>query len=138
MFKTISNLRRKLDKYGDLHFISFLGAILSRLVYMNDNKFLTCYNQIMGPVIHPDILEGINSVNSNNLFELLDDEKIFKLSNPENIFNEYTYIYKDKQFIDFIKLNMPQNVNIINGDLSGDIKHVVFGQPTSETTVKYI
>lgn len=56
MFNTISNLSRKSDKYGDVHFISFLGATLARLAYMNDNKFLTSYSQIMGPVIQPKIL----------------------------------------------------------------------------------
>ena len=73
MFNTISNLSRKSDMYGNLHFISFLGATLSRLAYMDDNKFLTSYSRIMGPVIHPEILKGINDVNYNNLSELLDD-----------------------------------------------------------------
>ena len=41
MFNTFKNLSRKSEKYGDVHFISFLGAILSRLAYLNDNKFLT-------------------------------------------------------------------------------------------------
>ena len=40
MFNTISNLSRTADKYGDIHFISFLGATLSRLAYQDDNKFL--------------------------------------------------------------------------------------------------
>ena len=44
MFNTFKNLSRKSEKYGDVHFISFLGATLSRLAYLNDNKFLTSYN----------------------------------------------------------------------------------------------
>lgn len=79
MFNTFSNFSRKSDKYGDVHFISFLGATLARLAYFDDNKFLNQYTSIMGPVIHPQILTAINSVNSNNLGELLDDEKIFGL-----------------------------------------------------------
>ena len=68
MFSTISNLSRKPDKYGDIHFISFLGSTLARLAYMDDNKFLTNYNKIVGPVIQPQILEGINNVESNIYF----------------------------------------------------------------------
>ena len=79
MFNTLNNFSRKSDKYGDIHFISFLGATLSRLAYFDDNKFLKQYTSIMGPVIHPKILEGINSVDANNLRELLDDEKMFGL-----------------------------------------------------------
>ena len=75
MFNTISNLRRKTDMYGDVHFISFLGATLSRLAYMDDNKFLNSYNQIIGRVIQPKILQGINNVDSNNLGDLIDDQK---------------------------------------------------------------
>ena len=56
MFNTINNMSRKPDKYGDLHFISFLGSVLSRLDYLDDNKFLNSYNSIMGPIIHPQIL----------------------------------------------------------------------------------
>jgi hypothetical protein len=51
MLNTISNFSRQSERYGDICFISFLGAILSRLAYLNDNKFLTSYNSIMGPVI---------------------------------------------------------------------------------------
>jgi hypothetical protein len=58
MFNTISNLNRKADKYGDVHFISFLGATLSRLAYFDDNKFLTNYNSIMGPVIPQNTLHS--------------------------------------------------------------------------------
>ena len=39
-----SNLTRSSEKYGDVHFISFLGAILARLAYLNDNKFLKNYH----------------------------------------------------------------------------------------------
>jgi hypothetical protein len=139
MFNTISNVGRKADKYGDIHFISFLGAILSRLAYMDDNKFLNSYNKIMGPVIQPKILEGINSVNPNNLEDLLNDQKIFGLNKDSNdIFSNYEYQYKGQNFIDFINLNMPQNVNIINGDLTGQLNFPVEGTPPPPDTVKYI
>ena len=139
MFNTISNFSRKTDMYGDVHFISFLGSILSRLAYMDDNKFLANYSQIIGPVIQPKILQGINSVNANNLGELLDDQKIFGLDKGQNdIFSNYEYQYKGKNFIDFIKLNMPQNINIINGDIAGNKSLPVPGQPTPLDAVKYI
>ena len=139
MFNTISNLSRKTDKYGDIHFISFLGSTLARLAYMDDNKFLTSYSQIIGPVIQPKILQGINNVDSNNLGALLDDQKIFGLDKSSNdIFSNYEYQYKGKNFIDFIKLNMPQNINIINGDIAGNIMYPIPGQQTPLDTVKYI
>ena len=139
MFNTISNLNRKTDMNGDVHFISFLGSTLSRLAYMDDNKFLTSYSQIIGPVIQPKILQGINNVDSNNLGDLLDDQKIFGLNkSPNDIFSNYEYQYKGKNFIDFIKLNMPQNINIINGDIAGNKSFPVPGQQTPLDAVKYI
>jgi hypothetical protein len=47
MFNTIKNLSRKSEKYGDVHFISFLGSVLARLAYLNDNKFFRIYNSII-------------------------------------------------------------------------------------------
>jgi len=139
MFKTLNNLTRKADRYGDVHFISFLGSVLSRLAYLNDNQFLTKYCQIMGPVIQPKILEAINKVDSNNLPALLDDQTIFGLNkDPNDIFANYEYQYNGKNFIDFIGVNMPQNVNIINGDLNGEKVFPVLGQETPPDAVKYI
>ena len=139
MFNTFNNLSRKSDRYGDVHFISFLGATLSRLAYLNDNTFLTNYSQIMGPVIQPKILTGINSVDTNNLTALLDDQTIFGLNKgSEDIFANYETRYNGKNFIDFIGLNMPQNINIINRELKGENKTPVPGAPTPPNTVKYI
>jgi hypothetical protein len=139
MFNTFKNLNRKSEKYGDVHFISFLGAILSRLAYLNDNKFLASYNAIMGPVIHSRILQSINSVNPANLDLLLDDQTLFGLNKDQNdIFRDFSYQYKGRNYIDFIKLNMPQNVNIINGDIAGNVSYPVPGQQTPPETVKYI
>ena len=139
MFNTLSNISRKTDMYGDIHFISFLGSTLSRLAYMDDNKFLANYSQIIGPVIQPKILQCLNNVDSNNLGELLDDQKIFGLDkSPNDIFSNYEYQYKGKNFIDFIKLNMPQNINIINGDIAGINSYPIPGQQTPLDSVKYI
>jgi hypothetical protein len=139
MFNTLSNLNRKADMYGDVHFISFLGSVLSRLAYMDDNKFLTNYSQIIGPVVQQKILEGINNVDSNNLGLLLDDEKIFGLDkSSSDIFSEYEYQYKGKNYIDFIKLKMPQNINVINGDIAGVTNFPIKGQETPLDAVKYI
>ena len=139
MLNTISNFSRQSERYGDIHFISFLGAILSRLAYLNDNKFLTSYNSIMGPVIHPQILQAINNVNQSNLYSLLDDQTLFGLNKGQNdIFQNYEYQYKGKNYIDFIKLNMPQNVNIINGDIAGNVSYPVKGQTAPLDAVKYI
>ena len=138
MLNTISNFSRNSERYGDINFISFLGAILSRLAYLNDNKFLTSYNSIMGPVIHPQILQAINNVNQTNLDLLLDDQTLFGLKESNDIFQNFKYQYKGKNYIDFIKLNMPQNVNIINGDIAGNVSYPVQGQQTPPNTVKYI
>jgi hypothetical protein len=139
MLNTISNFSRQSEKYGDIHFISFLGAILSRLAYLNDNKFLTSYNSIMGPVIHPKILQAINNVNQSNMSSLLDDQTLFGLDKGQNdIFKNFEYQYKGKNYINFIKLKMPQNVNIINGDIAGSISYPVQGQTTPLDAVKYI
>jgi hypothetical protein len=139
MYNTIKNITRKADKYGDVHFISFLGAVLSRLAYFNDNNFLKKYNDIMGPIIQPKILSSINNVPSYNLSLLLDDQTLFDLNKtPDDIFANFEYQYKGKNYIDFLALKMPQNINIINGDLPGNITIPLPGQPSQPEDVKYI
>jgi hypothetical protein len=227
MFNTISNLSRKSDKYGDVHFISFLGANLARLAYDDDKKFLKSYLRIMGPVVYDQLLAGIDSVDHNNLRELLDDEKIFGLHKKNNPiqagglnvnlwgprkvdsvasknpvpmvnttdktglnkppqmvpsgvltqmsppqktaqhplvpptvsipeatiipnakkiplmtpvinFDGYTYDYNGKKYIDFIALGMPQNINILNGEIKGKAEYPIPGKPASPGSVKYI
>lgn len=135
----LNNFNRKSNKYGDLHFVSFLSAVLSRFAYLDDNKFLTNYNAIIGPVIQPKLLQDINSVNQNNLSVLLDDQTLFGLNKSANdIFSNYEYQYNGKNFLDFIALNMPENVNILNGDIKGITSFPVSGQPTDASQVKYI
>ena len=63
----MSNMSRKADKYGNIHFISLYGTILSRLAYTNDNKFLELYNKIFGPIIVLEILKNINKIAPENL-----------------------------------------------------------------------
>jgi hypothetical protein len=139
MFNTFKNLSRKADKYGDVHLISLLGATLSRLAYMNDNKFLTSYSSIMGPVFQPRILQGINGVDPNNLSSILDDQTIYGLDKSQtDIFKDFEYEYNGKNYIDFLKLNMPQNINIINEDMIGNKNYPVPGQPAALDDIKYI
>ena len=69
----------------------------------------------------------------------MDDQKIFGLDKgSDDIFANHEYQYKGKNFIDFIGLNMPQNINIINGDLKGEKKFPVPGEETQPEQVKYI
>jgi len=136
---TVQNVTRKSDKEGNVHMISFLSAILSRLAYFNDNKFLVQYSAIIGPVIQPVILKGINSVSQDKLSELLDDEKIYGLNgSSQDIFKDYHNIFQGNTHIDFIALNMPQNVNIINNEVKGTPNYLVPGEPTKPDDVKYI
>jgi hypothetical protein len=138
MSKTLSNLLRKAEKYGDVHFISFLGAILSRLSYMNDYDFYMRYQKIMGPVIAPNLLTAIDKVPATNLNALLDDQTLFALT-PNSPLYASTYDYKGKKYLDVLKMNIPQNVNIINGDLDGMVQGGLNqGQPPLAETVKYI
>jgi hypothetical protein len=139
MFKTFSNLTRKADKYGDVHFLSFYGAVLSRLAYLDDNNFYKNYVSIMGPVIHEKILISINSVSSDNLRGLLDDQTLYGLTGgSDDIFSQYEYTYQGKNFIDFVKLKMPQNVNIINREVTAEQQFVVQGTTPPDSTVRYI
>jgi hypothetical protein len=139
MSSFISNLNRKSEKYGDVHFISFFGAILARLAYLNDNNFLKNYASIIGPVIQPKILQAINGVNPNNLRLLLDDQTLFGLNKwPNDTFRNFEYSYKGRNYLDVIKLNIPQNVNIINGETRGNLVYPLPGQQTQPNDVKYI
>jgi hypothetical protein len=139
MFKTFSNLSRKADRYGDLHFLSFYGATLSRLAYLDDNKFYQNYVTIMGPVIHKKILTAINGVSSDNLQALLDDQTLYGLTGgADDIFSKYEYKYQDKTFLDFVRLKMPQNINIINGESTEEKQFVVQSASPPDSTVRYI
>lgn len=127
---------REKDDYGDLHFISLLGATLSRLAYFNDNLFLQNYMAIMGPVILPEFLTAIDKVPSTDLDALLNDQALFFTSPPVAVIPSYQY--KGKNFIDFLKMNIPQNINIINKETSGTPRYIIHGQQPNTEDVKYI
>ncbi len=92
----------------------------------------------MGPVIAPNILKAIDQVPATNLNALLDDQTLFAL-NTNGPMAGYSYDYKGKKYLDVLKLNIPQNVNIINGDLAGMVKGVTNeGQTPLGEIVKYI
>jgi len=57
--------------YGDVHFISFYSAVLSRFAYFSDKNFLEQYNKIIGPIIPMPILSAMNSIG--DIPEILDD-----------------------------------------------------------------
>lgn len=136
--RTLKNFSRKADKYGNVHFISFLASILSRLAYVNDKYFLSFYESIMGQVIPDDLLEAINrGVKSDKLDSLLDDETLYKLDSNGK-YKDYLVKFSDKNYLDVLKLNIPQNVNIITREISGTPKFVI--QPPTKVLgqVKYI
>ena len=111
--RTLSNLSRKADMYGNVHFISFYCSVLSRLAYFNDKKFLDKYSSIFGSIIPESILTCINAVPK--ISNILDDEIIFKL-NSGNPYNFPIYEYNGKKFIPFIE--MCQQINIVNGEIN--------------------
>ena len=151
MFNTISNISRKEDKYGDVHLISLFASTLSRLAYMNDTTFLSTYNSIMGPVFTDKMLTSVNnaivksnqqrsSAVLNNL--LLNDEELFGLKTWAEM-KPFTYVYNGKQYVDFLKLNMPQNINIITNEIKGQLTFPLTPTPpvanvANSANVKYI
>jgi hypothetical protein len=128
----LANFSRKADKYGNVHFISLVGTILSRLAYCNDNMFLERYMAIFGPVIPSKFLQEMDSVSSNNLEDLLDDETDYKLSTDPSV---PSTSFQNKKYIDWLKLNIPQQVNIINGEIKGTLPVT---QSSDSSSVKYI
>ena len=132
MSRTIANFSRKADKYGNVHFISLVGTILSRLAYCNDNMFLKHYTAIFGPVIPSKFLQEMDSVSSNNLEGLLDDQTDYKLSTDLDV---PSTSFQNKKYIDWINVNIPQQINIINGEISGPLPVT---QSSDSSSVKYI
>jgi len=138
MNKMQSSFPRKSNSvnYGDTCFMSFYASTLSRLSYFDDNKFIQFYNQIIGNVIPTSILSGINKIvlegDLNNLFN---DEYAFNLSSREF----QTYSNKEgKQFIDYVAMNMPQNINIITGEMMGTRTYHEVDFATVDQNIKYI
>jgi len=109
--RQLNNLTRKSEKYGNIHFISFYCAVLSRLAYISDEYFLHKYTSIFGPIINENIMKCINE---SSIPDLLEDEKIFKLNNG-NPHNFSTYTHKGKLFVEFIELT--KKVNVVNNEI---------------------
>jgi hypothetical protein len=104
--------------YGETCFMSFYAASVTRMSYFDDNKFIQLYNQIIGNVIPTSILSGINKVvlEGSDLNNLFNDEYAFNLTSGEF----KTYSNKEgNQFIDYVAMNMPQDINIITGEMKG-------------------
>lgn len=143
-FNSLSNrFTNSSEQFGDVHMISLWGSILSRLAYNEDKVFIENYCKITDNILYKTILNGINTacIPGNNLIDILDDEKIFGLSDPDSIFKgNYTYIYNNKKYINFTELEIPQDVNIINGEIKAKDIHKVdnFYDPINECDVKYI
>ena len=143
MMNTFSNMSRKSDQYGNVHFISLYGAILSRLAYMNDNKFLDCYCKIFGPIVLPEILNSIDAISPKDLKNEINDQQTFRLTSPtqmggDNPLDKYEYTFKNEHFIAFNALNIPKNVNIVTGEILGTVVSVLAGSPPTSSDVKYI
>ena len=148
MMNTFSNMSRKADQYGNVHFISLYGVILSRLAYMNDNKFLDSYCAIFGPIVSLQILQAIDAVSANDINKEIKDQDIFRLKSDGNAtsisgggnepLDKYQYTFNNERFLAFNELNIPKNVNIITGEISGTVVPVLSGLPPTPGEVKYI
>lgn len=108
----ISNITKS-DKYGEsVHFISFYGAILSRLAYMNDTTFLENYCKIFNngdTVIDTNILTIINNnVGSDNIFKKTDLDITKIITDDKTTQNEIMKKVDTEQFA--------KKINIINGE----------------------
>jgi len=97
--------------YGNVHFISFYSAVLSRFAYFSDKNFLEQYNKIIGPIIPLSVLTAMNSIK--DIPEILDDESVFDLNNNPNGLPIFTY--GGKKFIAFN--DMAKKINMINGEV---------------------
>ena len=138
---TFSNMSRKADQYGNVHFISLYGVILSRLAYMNDNKFLDSYCAIFGPIISLQILKAIDTVSANDINKEIKDQDMFRLKSGgggNEPLDKYQYTFNNERFLAFNELNIPKNVNIITGEISGTVVPVLSGLPPTPGEVKYI
>jgi hypothetical protein len=97
--------------YGNVHFISFYSAVLSRFAYFSDKNFLEQYNKIIGPIIPISILTAMNSIR--DIPDILDDATVFDLNNNPNQYS--TFSYEGKKFIAFNE--MAKKINMINGEV---------------------
>jgi hypothetical protein len=126
--------------YGETCFMSFYAATLTRLSYFDDNKFIQFYNQIICNVIPTSILSGINGVvlEGSDLNNLFNDEYAFDLNNDDVTFKTYNNAKGEKR-IDYVAMNMPQDINIITGEMTGTRRYPVIEDIASvDQYIKYI
>ena len=128
MLNTFKNMSRKSDKFGNVHFISFLGSVLSRMSYLDDNNFLNAYLNVMGNIIPNYILNKIGTYHE-NIKDYLDDQTLFDL-NSNGI---QTYDFNGKKYIDFN--DMAKQINpIINIKINQTVKEPI----NPSQNIKYI
>jgi hypothetical protein len=108
---------------------------------MNDNKFLDCYCKIFGPIVLPQILQAIDAVSVNDLKKEINDQQMFQLTQTgggNNPLDKYEYTFKNEHFLAFNALNIPKNVNIVTGEITGTVIPVLSGASPTPSDVKYI
>lgn len=123
--------------YGNTCFMSFYASTMTRLSYFDDNKFIQFYNQIMGNVIPESILTDINKVVSSpnsDLKNLFNDELSFDLRSG----TFKTYNNKNGKFIDYVEMNMPQDINIITDEMTGVRTYPEANIAAVDQNIKYI
>lgn len=111
-FSRSNNKETSAEKnYGNVHFISFYSAVLSRFAYFSDKNFLEQYNKIIGPIISMLLLTAMDSIK--DIPQILEDEMTFDLIN--NPLNLPLFTYGGKKFIAFD--DMAKKINMINGEV---------------------
>lgn len=105
--------------HGEIPFILLYATILARLTYTTDRKFLQYYNCIFDQdeVIPGLLTQALNNANINDLFT---DEKVFpglgdnNSTDSASLFDKIpVYTANGNKYIDFLKLEIPQKVNVI-------------------------
>ena len=123
--RTLSNMSRKAEEYGDTDFMSFVGAALSRMAYESDfsktqtpeiktKNFLNLFSCTMGGIIGDELLAGIGSADVGDLFN---DAKIFagySGKKHEAQGQEKSSEKKTGRFVDFKP--MAEMFNILTGE----------------------
>ena len=124
--RTLSNMSRKAEEYGDTDFMSFVGAALSRMAYESDfsktqtpeiktKNFLNLFSCTMGGIIEDELLSGIGNADVSDLFN---DSKIFADYTEENRHaaqgQEKSSEKKTGKFVDFKP--MAEMFNILTGE----------------------
>jgi len=104
------------EDYGtSVNMVSFIGSVYSRLSYMNEHQFLGHYTKIFGPIIPDLLMENMNNVIKNGgTPNILNDEKMFSLTNETEKFGLQTY--KTSNGLSLRFLPWAQEINKVNGE----------------------